>query len=79
MIIIYYEYMGSDVSYELSNLDHTIKEVRNKISQDPDPFLVDLLKRLTTIRENQQSVLVERAEKKVTSSLKGGFRGYGIS
>jgi hypothetical protein len=71
--------MTDDISYGLSNLDHTIQEIKNKISEDPDPFLIDMLKQLTTIRENQQTTLVEKAEKREKISLKGGFRGYGVT
>ena len=71
--------MADNVSYQLSNLDQTIQKVRNKISEDPDPFLVEMLKQLKTIRENQQNILVKRAEKKKETSQYGGFRGYGVS
>ena len=65
--------------FGLSDLDHTITELKLKISNDPDPFLVELLARLMVIRDNQQIVLVEKVYRDKKSSPEGGFRGYGVS
>ncbi len=67
------------MSVELLSLDHTIKELKVKISLDPDPFLLEVLSHLVVVRKNQQNVLVERAYKNEKSSPNGGFRGYGVS
>ena len=67
------------MSRELLDLDHTIIELKTKISADPDPFLVDVLNRLIIIRENQQVVLVKKASSIEKPIIKGGFKGYGVS
>ncbi|MFC1803369.1 hypothetical protein ACFL0D_05320 [Thermoproteota archaeon] len=67
------------MSKELLDLDHTIKELKMKISIDPDPFLLDILNRLLVIRGNQQIVLVERAYRNERPIPDGGFKGYGVS
>ena len=72
-------FMGENVSRELLDLDNTIKELKTKLSSDPDPFLVDVLTRLTVIKENQQKNLIYKAIKKERLSPEGGFRGHGIS
>lgn len=67
------------MSYMLSDLDHTITELKLRIMVDPDPFLVLILDRLLVIRDNQQPVLVERAYIDMKRGSEGGFRGYGVS
>ena len=67
------------MSVNLLDLDHTINELKMRISDDPDPFLYDILTKLLTIRENQQVVQVKRAIVNENSVSRGGFRGYGIS
>jgi hypothetical protein len=64
---------------ELSNLDYTIEDIKNKLSSDPDPFLYDVLSRLVVIRDNRQNVLVEKAVKKEKYASQSGYRGYGVS
>ena len=63
----------------LLDLDHTINELKMRISDDPDPFLYDILTKLLVIRENQQVVQVKRAIVNENSVPRGGFRGYGVS
>jgi len=63
----------------LSDLDHTINELKLRISDDPDLFLVTLLDRLLVIRDNQQTILVDRAYNEAKQVPEGGFRGYGVS
>lgn len=63
---------------ELYDMDQTIRDIKIKISKDPDPFLIDVLKRLLVIRENQQTELVNKAFKKDKTQAKGGFKGYGV-
>jgi hypothetical protein len=46
---------------KLSDLDDTILELKKRISEDPDPFLVQELEKLQLIRANQQERLVARA------------------
>jgi hypothetical protein len=67
------------MSRELLDLDHTIIELKTKISTDPDPFLIDILNRLMVIRENQQVVQIDRAYRNQNYIPKGGFKGYGVS
>jgi hypothetical protein len=67
------------MSRELLDLEHTIKDLKNKISDDPDPFLLDLLNRLMIIRENQQTVQVEKAYREERRFPRGGFKGYGVT
>ena len=71
--------MGEDMSVELYDLDHTIKELKKKISFDPDPFLFDVLQRLIVIRDNQQIVLVDKVIKNERADHRGGFKGFGIA
>ena len=59
----------------MKDLDSTIIEVRKRISEDPDPLLVDILRKLETVRGNQQKILERRAVEKI----RGGFKGYGVS
>lgn len=63
---------------ELSNLDYTIEDIKNKLSSDPDPFLYNVLRRLVVIRDNRQNVLIEKAVKKEKYASQGGYRGYGV-
>ena len=58
----------------LKDLDSTIFELRQRISKDPDPLLVEILRKLETVRGNQQDILEKKAEEK----QKGGFKGYGV-
>ena len=60
---------------ELNSLDTTIKELKNKVSEDPDPFLIDILDRLLIIKNNQQETLIKKAKNHENS----GFKGFGIS
>jgi len=50
-----------------------------RISDDPDPFLYDILTKLLVIRENQQVVQVKRAIVNENSVPHSGFRGFGVS
>ncbi len=72
-------FVGITMTQELSSLDHTILDIKTKLSSDPDPFLIDLVKRLIIIRDNQQNILVKKAIKKTRDMSQGGFRGHGIS
>lgn len=63
---------------ELSNLDYTIEDIKNKLSSDPDPFLYNVLRRLVVIRDNRQNVLIEKAVKKEKYASQVGYRGYGV-
>ena len=45
----------------LLDLNSTIIEVRRKISEDPDPFLVEVLKKLEVVRSHQQDILENNA------------------
>ena len=67
------------MSIGLSDLDHTIQELKVKISLDPDPFLFEVLNRLLVIRKNQQPLLVDRAYRNEKTNPKGGYRGFGVS
>ena len=59
----------------LKDLDSTIIEIKQRISQDPDPLLVEILRKLEAVRGNQQDIL----ERKAVDKQKGGFKGYGVS
>ena len=59
----------------LQDLDSTILDVRRKISEDPDPFLLEVLMKLETIRSYQQKNLEKIAR---TDRIRGGFKGMGI-
>jgi hypothetical protein len=72
-------FVGITMTQELSSLDHTILDIKTKLSSDPDPFLIDLVKRLIIIRDNQQNILVKKAIKKTRDMSQSGFRGHGIS
>ena len=61
---------------QLQDLDSTIVDIRRKISEDPDPFLVEVLKKLETVRSHQQNNLENSAKR---NKLRGGFKGMGIS
>jgi hypothetical protein len=61
---------------KLLDLDSTILDIKRKISNDPDPFLVEVLKKLETIRSNQQYNLENKARR---IDVRGGFKGMGIS
>ena len=63
----------------LFDLDNTINELKMRISDDPDPFLYDILTKLLVIRGNQQVVQVKRAIVNENSVPRGGFRGYGVT
>ena len=64
---------------ELNSLDNSINELKNKISEDPDPFLIDILNRLLIIKNNQQETLVEKAYTKEKIRENNGFKGFGVS
>ena len=67
------------MSMNLLDLDNTINKLKTRISDDPDPFLYDILTKLLTIRENQQVVQVKKAIVNKNSVPRGGFRGYGVT
>ena len=50
------------MSEKLTDLDETILELKQKISQDPDPFLLEELEKLYTIRANQIDRLLVDAQ-----------------
>lgn len=60
----------------LADLDSTIEEVRKKVSEHPDPFLVEVLTKLEAVRDNKQERLEEKAGARRPL---GGFKGYGVS
>ena len=60
---------------ELYSLDTTIREIKNKVSEDPDPFLIDILDKLLIIKNNQQETLIKKAKNRENN----GFKGFGIS
>ena len=64
---------------ELNSLDNSINELKNKISEDPDPFLIDILNRLLIIKNNQQETLVEKVYTKEKIRENNGFKGFGVS
>jgi hypothetical protein len=61
---------------KLLDLDSTIIDIKRKISKDPDPFLVEVLMKLETVRRNQQINLENNARR---TQVRGGFKGIGIS
>jgi hypothetical protein len=63
----------------LTVLDATIKELKNKVSEDPDPFLIDVLDRLLVIKKNQQETLVKKAHIEEKYRTNRGFKGFGVS
>ena len=63
----------------LTVLDATIKELKNKVSEDPDPFLIDVLDRLLVIKNNQQEALVKKAYIEEKNRTNRGFKGFGVS
>lgn len=54
----------------MKDLESTILEVRQKISDDPDPFLIEVLSKLVTIRDNQQEYLMRKAQDTITRGFK---------
>ena len=69
---------GNHHSYNLKALDETIKDLKKRVSEDPDPFLVELLSKLQVVQRNQQSFLEEKAVSTERRSY-GGFKGLGRS
>ena len=69
---------GNHYSYNLQVLDETIKDLKKRVSEDPDPFLVELLSKLQVVQRNQQSFLEEKAVS-AERRINGGFKGFGIS
>ena len=67
------------LSRELNNLNLTIKELKHKLSEDPDPFLIDILDKLIIIESNRQEALVEKAIINERYRRYGGFKGMGVS
>ena len=61
---------------DLQDLDSKIIDIRRKISEDPDPFLVEVLKKLITIRSQKQNNLENNAKR---NEVRGGFKGMGVS
>jgi len=67
--------MEETTQSHLKDLDSTIIDIKRKISEDPDPFLIEVLKKLETVRSNQQTNLEYSAR---NSKVRGGFRGFGV-
>ena len=68
--------MKNLTNVHLQDLDSTIIDIRHKISEDPDPFLVDVLKKLIIIRNQNQNNLENNAKR---SEVCDGFKGIGVS
>jgi hypothetical protein len=69
------------INQSLKGLDETIKEIEEKIRDDPDPFLESVLERLLIYKENSIPKLYEKAKKEQEKKYRtnGGFRGWGVS
>lgn len=62
----------------LLDLEDTIKDIELKTSETPDPYLIGVLEKLKTMKENQQVMTVKNAEDE-RPQIKGGFKGFGIT
>jgi uncharacterized protein YcbK (DUF882 family) len=65
-------------STNLRALNETIKDLKKRVSEDPDPFLVELISKLYVVQRNQQSFLVQKAVR-TEQKIRGGFKGFGTS
>jgi uncharacterized protein YcbK (DUF882 family) len=70
---------SDDRNYDnLHTLDETIRDLKIRVSHDPDPFLVELLSKLKVIHRNQQAFLEQKAVR-TRRRIHGGFKGVGQS
>jgi uncharacterized protein YcbK (DUF882 family) len=65
-------------SYNLQALNETIKDLKKRVSEDPDPFLVELVSKLQVVQRNQQSFLVQKAVRD-DQKIQCEFKGVGVS